>query len=142
MASGILLANGQNWVIDRMKEYLDASGAYVGLMTNSTQPSEGAQLPTASGITEVTGSGYARQLVSTWTKNNDGGVDPYLQGDTATFEASGTWNSVNGYFVALTSGSYDALWAELFPADKQGTKYNGDKILITPRYEQKYEDEA
>lgn len=140
MASGILLASGQNWVIDRMKEYFDVSGMYVGLMTNSTQPSEGDQLPT--NISEVSGSGYSRQVCSTWTKYNDGGVDPYLQGNTVTFEASGTWTNVYGYFVGTDASGNSALWAELFPAAQGGTKYNGDKILITPRYEQKYEGEA
>lgn len=139
MASGILLASGQNFVIDQMKVYLDASGAYVGLITDAAI-SEGDQI--GAGLTEVTGSGYARQICSTWTKFNDGGVDPYVQGDTVTFEASGTWTNVNGYFVSQTVGGADALWAELFPVGQQGTKYSGDRILITPRYEQKYEGEA
>jgi len=142
MASGILISNGQNFVIDRIKEYLDASGSYVGLMTNSTQPAEASQLPSASGITEVTGSGYERQSIASWTKYNDGGLDPYIQGDTVTFTASGNWNSVNGYFVCLSSSGSDALWAEVFPIADGGTKYNGDKMLITPKYEQKYYGEA
>jgi hypothetical protein len=142
MASGILLAYGQNFVIDRLSDYLNASGAYVGLMTNSTQPAEAAQLPTISGITEITGSGYTRQLCAVWTKFNDGGVDPYTQGATVTLEASGTWANVNGYFVSKSLSGNDALWAEPFSSEKQGTKYAGDKLLITPKYEQKYENEA
>jgi hypothetical protein len=138
MASGILLASGQNFVIDQLKAYLDVSGVYVGLMTNSTQPAEGAQI--GAGITEVSGVGYGRQLSSTWTKT--GGVDPYVLGSTVTLEASGTWLSVNGYFASLTVSGSDAVWAELFPAEKAGTKYSGDKMLITPKYEQKYENEA
>lgn len=149
MASGILISAGQNWVIDAIKTDIDASGGlYVGLMSNATQTAEGAQLPYASGITEITDSaggpvacsGYARQLCATWTKT--GGVDPYLTGSTVTFEASGTWLNVYGYFVSQTVSGNDALWTEVFPADKGGTKYSGDKILITPKYEQKYESEA
>lgn len=149
MASGILISAGQNYVINCIKTKIDASGGlYVGLMSNATQTAEGAQLPYAAGITEITDSaggpvvcsGYSRQLCVNWTKTP--GVDPYLTGDTVTFEASGTWLNVYGYFVAETLAGYDALWTEVFPADKGGTKYSGDKILITPKYEQKYESEA
>lgn len=147
MASGILISSGQNYVIDALKTAIDAiSGLYVGLMTNSTQTAEGAQLPNAGiteisyGLTPVQYSGYSRQLSATWTKT--AGVDPYLTGSTVTFEASGTWLSVYGYFVSVTASGNDALWTEVFPADKGGTKYSGDKILITPKYEQKYESEA
>lgn len=139
--AGRLLASGQVWVIDVMKYYLDnVSGVYLGLMTNGTTPSEGDQLPT--NITEIspTGSGYNRRSISSWAVTS--GVDPYLTGDTIEFNISGTWENVNGYFVGLTPSGNDAIWAEVFPVGKQGTKYHGDKVLITPKYEQKYYGEA
>jgi hypothetical protein len=140
--AGRLIASGQTFVIDAMKYYISnvTSGLYIGLMTNTTTPSEGDQLP--AGITEITptGSGYARQLVTTWGTTS--GVDPILSGSAATFNVSGTWEAVEGYFVSITSGGFDALWAEVFPAGKGGDKHHGDKILITPKYEQQYKGEV
>jgi len=139
--AGILIASGQTFVIDAMKYYIDnvAGGLYVGLMTESSTPSEGSQIGT--GITEITptGSGYERQLITSW--GTTAGVDPILSGDTATFNVSGVWESVNGYFVSETATGNDALWAEVFPVGKQGDKSHGDKILITPKYEQQYDGE-
>ena len=139
--AGRLLASGQVWVIDCMKNYLDTvSGVYLGLMTNSTTPSEGDQLP--SNIEEIspTGSGYNRRALTGWTVVS--GVDPYILASTVEFNISGTWEDVNGYFVSGSPTGNDAFWAEVFPAGKTGTKYNGDKILITPKYEQKYYGEV
>lgn len=139
--AGILLASGQSYVISSMKYYIDnvSSGLYIGLMTNTTTPSEGSQIGT--GITEISPtSGYSRQLISSWTAT--AGTDPTLSGSTATFNVSGTWSNVEGYFVAVTSSGINALWAEVFPAGNGGTKYNGEKILVTPIYEQQYKGEV
>jgi hypothetical protein len=134
MASGLLLEDGQVWVLDAMKASINtAGGLYVGLMSNSTKPSETNQLP--SDITEITGSGYARQLSSTWLVSS--GVNPYIQGSMVTFTASGNWSNVNGYFVSESLTGNDALWAELFPIEKVGNRSDGDTILLTPVYEQK-----
>ena len=140
--AGRLLASGQTFVVDTMKYYIDnvTSGLYIGLMTNTSTPSEGSQI--GAGITEISlaSSGYDRQLISTWTVSS--GVDPILSGDTSTFNVSGTWTDVEGYFVSISSGLADALWAEVFPAGKGGDKYAGDRILITPRFEEQYKGEA
>jgi len=139
--AGRLLASGQVWVIDVMKYYLDnVSGVYLGLMTNGTTPSEGDQLPTNIEEISPTGSGYNRKFISSWTMTS--GVNPYLTGDTIEYNISGTWENVNGYFVSISSSGNNALWAEVFPVVKQGTKYHGDKVLIIPKYEQKYYGEA
>lgn len=142
--AGILLASGQNWVIDAMATAISGlGGLYVGLMTNATTPSEGSQI--GAGITELSpapaGSGYTRLLsASPWSTT--GGIDPTISGTLVQFTVSGTWASVNGYFVSLDSSGNNALWAEVFSVDKQGTKYNGDRVYITPIYEQKYDGEA
>lgn len=139
--AGRLLASGQVWVIDAMKYYLDnVSGVYLGLMTNGTTPSEGDQLPTNIAEISPTGSGYNRRFISSWTVTS--GVDPYITGDTIEYNISGTWENVNGYFVSISENGDDALWAEVFPVGKQGTKYHEDKVLITPKYEQKYYGEV
>jgi len=141
--AGILVASGQTFVIDTMKYYIDniSNGLYVGLMTNSTLPNEGSQIGT--GITELSCIGYARIHQSSW--GSTAGIDPVLSGATVAFTVSGVWEDVNGYFVSLTSGktgNADVLWAEVFPVGKRGDKNNGDKILITPIYEQRYYGEV
>lgn len=138
--AGTLVQNGQEWVLSQMLTYLNTSGVYVGLMSESTTIPETGQV--GAGITEidplgdVTGSGYVRILASGWTQTN--GVDPYVTGPAITFNVSGTWQSVNGYFIATGSGLADAsaLWAEPFPSGKFGDKTDGDRIIITPKYEQ------
>ena len=140
--AGILIASGQTFVIDAMKYYINnfTNGLYVGLMTEPSPPPEGSQIDT--GITEITptGSGYERQLITSW--GTTAGVDPVLSGSTAIFNVSGVWESVNGYFVSETATGNDALWAEVFPVGKQGDKNHGDKILITPIYEQQFKGEV
>lgn len=139
MASGVVVASGQNFIIDRVNSYLNSSGVYVGLMTNSTTPLETYQI--GNGLTEVSGSGYERQSCSSWTKYNDGGVDPYIQGDTVTFSPSGLWQNGNGYFVSLTSTGSDVLWAQVFPATHQKDYNTGDSILVTPKFSVKDKSE-
>jgi len=140
--AGILLVSGQTWIVDQMKTTIDGlGGLYIGLMTDSATPSEEAQV--GAGITEInpvapTGSGYNRILCDTWTVVS--GVDPVLSGESVMFYASGVWENVRGYFVALgaVSGVADALWAEPFPLEKQGNKVDRQRIYINPIYEQHY----
>ena len=141
--AGILIASGQTWVIDQMASGIAAlGGLYVGLMTESSNPSEGSQI--GAGITELdptpAGSGYSRQLSASWTAT--AGSDPTLSGDAVVFIVSGSWADANGYFVSLDSSGNNALWAEAFSVAKQGTKTAGDRVTITPIYEQKYYGEA
>lgn len=141
--AGILLASGQTWVIDALAATISGlGGLYVGLMTNSSTPAEGNQI--GAGITELSpapaGSGYTRLLSSSpW--GTTAGVDPTISGTLVTFTVSGSWASVNGYFVSLDASGNNALWAETFSVDKQGTKDDGDRIAVTPIYEQKYDGE-
>lgn len=140
--AGVLLQSGQVWVVDQMKAKIDSlGGLYVGLMTNSVTPNETNQI--GNGINELDptpgGGGYSRQFVSTWTVNS--GVDPTLSGSAATFEVEGVWENTNGYFVSITANGSDALWAEVFPVEKQGDKHSGDRIIIIPIYEQKDDNE-
>lgn len=141
--AGRLIASGQTFVVDTMKYYIDnvTSGLYIGLMTNTTTPSEGDQLPTnIQEISPSAGSGYERQLVSSW--GTTAGVDPILSGSPASWTVSGVWENVQGYFVSVTASGTDALWAEVFPVGKGGDKNHGDRIVITPKYEQQYKGEA
>lgn len=141
--AGILLASGQTWIVTQMADQIATlGGLYIGLMNESSNPSEGSQI--GAGITELdptpAGSGYSRQFSVTWV--NTSGVDPQLSGEAVTFIVSGSWASTNGYFVSLSSSGNDALWAEAFSVSKQGTKNAGDRITVSPMYQQKYDGEA
>lgn len=138
--AGMLLVSGQIWVVDLMAAaILSLSGLYVGLMTNSDTPAETYQI--GAGITELgpSASGYSRQLSGSWS--NLPGTDPILSGSPVIFNVSGIWSDVNGYFVSTTASGSDALWAEPFSPDKQGLKLHGDRVVVTPKYEQKYDGE-
>jgi hypothetical protein len=141
--AGILLQSGQAWVGTLInRQIISNGGLYIGLMTNTSIPSETGQLPTQ--IVELSPapacSGYTRQLCTPFTYYS--GIDPYLQGTETTFLVTGDWNSVYGYFVSLDNTGNSALWAELFPVGKRGDKHDGDEIKVTPIYEQKYDTEA
>lgn len=135
---GILLASGQHYVCDCIKDTINtAGGVYVGLMTDSSV-SESDQLP--SDIQEISGSGYSRQLSSSWSKLGTAD-DPYIQGSQVTFIPSGVWSDVNGYFVSTDETGDTCLWAEPFQLSRRGTKQSGYALRIIPIYKQKYRNE-
>lgn len=138
---GVLLNNGQQDIIDVY--FGTNSGAqhanlYLGLMTQTSNPALSAQL--GSGITEVTGTDYARIAIAVdtdWTR-----VGQIVTAAEKTFTVgAGGWSDVNGYFIALSSGGNDAIMAEAFAAAQQGDKLEGDTIKITAKYEQKDDSE-
>ena len=108
--SGILLTSGQ---VDILNVYFlntaVRSTLYLGLMTNTTNPTVGQQLGT--GITEVSGTGYNRISL---TRNTDWSIlsDTITAAQKTFTVGSGGWSAVNGYFVALSSGGTDAVMAE------------------------------
>jgi len=137
--AGILLASGQHFIVDLLADY---SGLYAGLMINSGVIAENAQLgvslPDLVELDSGTSVGYARKEITAWTKGGTA-TDPTISSNQMAWVVSGTWPQVNGYFVAKSSaeGTYDAIWAEVFPSAQQGDKLNGDQILLTAIYEQK-----
>lgn len=146
---GFLLASGQNFILDRIIDWANISGLYVGLITNKSIITENAQLcadlyPTPTGLVEIdtydTCDGYTRQTPSSWYKI-DSSENPELEGAQVTFTPTDTWQEVNGYFVSYDSSGYNALWAEIFPTESQGNKPSGELIHITPRYQQKDDSE-
>ena len=144
MASGVVLQNGQEFILDAIKYYVEnASGPvpsgslWVGLFTDTTSPTTSGDL--GSGITELAGAtNYTRQESSSWIVTS--GVPPYMEGSQVEFPVSGTWSSVNGYFVSTdVSGvaTDNVLWAELFPVTKRGDKEAGFSLYVTPRFVQR-----
>jgi hypothetical protein len=138
--AGVLLDYGQEDILNVFfKNVAVHSNLYLGLMTETSNPALTANLGT--GITEVTGTDYARIAIvrnTDWTK-----VGQIVTAAEKTFTVgAGGWADVNGYFVAVSSAAgTDVLWAEAFPAAQQGDKLEGDTIKITAKYEQKDDSE-
>jgi hypothetical protein len=139
--AGVLLDNGQQTILDVFfKNTAVYSNLYLGLMNETANPALSAQVGT--GITEVTGTGYARIAVARntdWTR-----VGQIVTAAQKTFTVgAGGWTAVNGYFIALSgvATTADAIWAEAFPLAQQGDKLEGDTVKITAKYEQKDDSE-
>lgn len=141
--SGILLNSGQYFVINSILTKInEISGLYVGLVSNTSNTTNISQLPYSGGLVEITNSidgevlcsGYSRQISSSWTLYS--GINPYLLGNSVTFNASGTWNNVYGYFVSETATGYNALFMETFPCGISSVIESGQSVVITPKYTQ------
>jgi len=135
--NGMLLASGQNYMADLLLTRITSlTGLYVGLMTTQNLV-ESYQLGT--GITEITGAGYARQKSTPWTKITSGD-DPVIEGYRVIFEVpvGQIWANVNGYFVSLSSTGPNILWAEPFAIEDRGERTEGDIWTLIPRFEQRY----
>ena len=101
---------------------------YLGLYENTTEPAENAAL---TGLTEQSGSGYARIALASavWTVVND-----TVTNLEKTFTASGgDWGNQYGYFIATTSDNTGLL---LFVEQFSNGPYdvtNGSTVKITPK---------
>jgi hypothetical protein len=103
------------------------SATYAALFTVSPTTSFTSVIPTG---TEVTGTGYGRQLVS-WASASGGSISNNAD---LTWSASGTWSSGNsitsiGIFDSqLSTGSNNLLW--FGPLSAPVTLNNGDSFTI------------
>lgn len=133
---GVLLDNGQAHMVDVTFKAAEKQNYYLGLIQETENPALDAQVGT--GITEVTGTGYARVELTSWT-----GTGAVVTSEEVTFTiGTGGWDSVNGYMICLSEDGDDAIMAEAFPAERQGNKAEGDQIKITAQYEQRCSTEA
>lgn len=115
---------------------------FVGLFTSqspTTVPAGTAVLATGTGVTELTGTGYARQTIAaaTWGAPASGGGGRQTTASTyVTFTAGDTWPAANGFFIASTSGAGTgvALFYSNFDSGVARTLLNGDSLRITPRF--------
>lgn len=137
---GVLLDNGQEHFLDVLFESTAVQNYFLALMEETANPALSAQV--GSGITEVTGTDYARITITRATDWSRVGQIVTAVEKTFTVGAGG-WTNVNGYFIALTgvATTADAIWAEAFPAAQQGNKAENDTIKITAKYEQKDDSE-
>lgn len=112
---------------------------YLGLFTSataSTTPARSAVLATATGVTEATGTSYARTSLAaaTWgsqATSGSGRQSTYPQITMATVGAGG-WGTVNGFFIAdaLTNGH--AIYYANFDDTLAIITSVSDIIKITP----------
>lgn len=114
----------------------DASGfgappanLYMGLRTNS--PAEGDTL--ASGLTEVSGTGYARGAVSTTT----GFTLSQVSGDwratsgSVVFTASGTWTGATNLFLCTVSSGTSGKLIASVALSATRTLLSGDTLTVS-----------
>lgn len=133
--AGYLLDDGQAHIVNVLFEATAVQNYYLALIED-TSISLSDQI--GSGLTEVSGTGYAR---ITLTRGTDWSIVGALA--TAVLKeftvGAGGWNNVNGYAVCLSSTptTADAIWAEVFPAGDQGNKTAGTKVQVVCKFEQK-----
>lgn len=134
--AGVLLELGQEHILDVLFEATAVQNYHLALIESTSNPTLGQQI--GSGIIEVTGTGYARILLTRATDwSRSGQIVTALQ---KTFTVgSGGWDDVNGYAICLsaTPTTGDAIMAESFTAGQQGNKNENDTIKVTANYEQK-----
>jgi hypothetical protein len=102
---------------------------YVGLCTDASL-AEGVGL---GDLTEVTGTGYARQTVASddvdFTSATTGTGDRKTTTKTVTFEAGGDWTGANTVFLATTVDETGKLVASA-PLSETRTLANGDTLDV------------
>lgn len=85
---------------------------YIGFFTSqtaSTVPAGTAVLATGTGVTEATGTAYARQSIASasWGAIAAGGGGRRTTAGQVTFPTvgAGGWGTLNGFFIATTAGA-------------------------------------
>lgn len=126
----VVLNTGQDLLLNNTFGNTVGADHYLGIMEEVSVPPVTATL--GSGITEISGTGYARiQMVK--------GVDFTVSGNVAVgvqkefTVGAGGWNNVNGWFLAdaITAGT--ATLAGIFTGAEQGNRIENDLIRITVR---------
>ena len=113
---------------------------YLGFFTSqtpSTVPAATAVLATATGVTEATGTGYARTAIpaANWGAQAAGSPDgrkTTASAVTTPTVGAGGWGTVNGFFLAdaLTNGH--AIFYANFDSGLAIPTSAGDVITVTP----------
>lgn len=101
---------------------------YLGLYLESSEPAEDHTL---SEITEPSGNGYERKALTrgSWTV-----VDSLASYAVQSFEATGAWGDVYGYFIATSlDGTGYLLLVEDFSDGPYSITQNGESISVTPK---------
>lgn len=118
---------------------------YIGFFTSqtaSTVPGASAVLSTNTGVTEASGTSYARTAVAAaaWGANAAGSPDGRKTTASATATpavGAGGWGTLNGFFLAstLTAGTGVAIYYSNFASGLAIPTSVGDVITVTPYIE-------
>lgn len=108
--------------------------------TASTVPGASAVLSTLTGVTEATGTGYARTqiLAAAWGANAAGTPDGRKTTASATATpavGAGGWGTLNGFFLASASTVGTAIYYSNFASGLAIPTSVGDVITVTPYIE-------
>lgn len=115
---------------------------YLGFFTSqsaSTVPAGNAVLATQTGVTEATGTGYARTAIASatdWGSPTNGSPDgrkvTTSAGVASPTVGAGGWGTINGFFLAdaLTNGH--AIYYANFDSGLAIPTSAGDVITVTP----------
>lgn len=122
------------------KNGANLSSLYMGFFTSqtaSTVPGATAVLATATGVTEATGTSYARQqiLAASWGAQAAGSPDGRKStAGVVTFPAvgAGGWGTINGFFLASASTAGIAIAYANFDDVTAIVSAAGDVITVTP----------
>lgn len=115
---------------------------YMGLFTSqtaSTCPAANAVLSTQTGVTEATGTAYARQSIAAASWGAQAGGSPDGRKTTAGLVTmptvgAGGWGTIHGYFLAtvVTAGAGVAFFYCNFDDLTDIVTASGDVITVTP----------
>ena len=114
---------------------------WMGLFTShtaTTVPDADAVLATQTGVTEATGTGYARQAISatSWEAPTTVGTGRRTLGPAVTFPTVGVggWGTINGFFLAASSSGGPAVFYANFDDSTPIVTAVNNVIQITPHW--------
>ena len=134
--SGIIVDDGKNHLQEILFGSASPQNYYLGLVEEGTISVANTNIQLGSGLTEITGTGYIRKVLTR-------GTDYTIVGAIATCVqkiftvGAGGWSNVKGYVITKTISGNDVVWAESLPLGQQGNKLQNALIKITPVITQK-----
>ena len=118
---------------DVAEVYLATPGDfYLGLCSDSVI----VKGDTFTDLTEVTGSGYARVAMTSFTITTLGTDNRLATGNSVTFNASGNWTEAQQWFLIKdgdTSGTYIVIASNALTGGAV-TLVNGESTTVTPKF--------
>lgn len=115
---------------------------YIGLFTSQTAttvPASTAVLATATGVTEATGTGYARQSIAaaSWGAQTAATSGRKTTAGQVTFPAvgAGGWGTINGFFIADSATAGKAFFYCNFDDGQSIVTSPNDVIKVTPTWQ-------
>lgn len=122
------------------KNGTNLASLFLGFFTSQTAttvPAASAVLATPTGVTEATGTGYARTSIAaaSWGATSAGSPDGrrVTAGATATPSVgAGGWGTLNGFFLASALTGGVAIYYSNFASGLAIPTSVGDVITVTP----------